>query len=344
MAPEEIAAHRPLDRAAGVLGDQEPAVFAGRETLLRLKPERQAERDKGAVDREAALRGQDDALRADGPLAGDLAEKHKGRVIAAERRAFFRMFRHPAADIRHCHLLARQLAAVEQQAADRDIGLAVAAVIADARDLAIGQLNAARALDLEKEGGDRVVDPEELEPLPVQGAVLDLGAGKARRIGRAAIKRGAKGPAGATRAIKADLEITGKEALGRAVVAGEPGHKACFEELPGRLVVARRQLLGGGAERAPVGGTAEIAALGARIERRGLGTRCERAAGFQKGRDRGGDRIILPADEVVVASRRQRQARAGFLLQQIIGQRAGDQRQREQDNKKNPGAAARPPA
>src|SRR5205823_12826047 len=66
--------------------------------------------------------------------------------------------------------------------------------------------------------------------------------------------------------------------------------------------------------------------------------------GFQKGRDRGGDRIILPADEVAIASRRQRQTRAGFLLQQIIGQRAGDQRQREQDNKKNPGGAARPPA
>src|SRR5437763_13047805 len=226
VAPEEIAAHRSLDRAAGILGDQEPAVSAGRETLLRFEPERQAERDKGAVDREAALRGQDDPLRAHRAIAGDLAEEHKGRVVAAERRAFFRMFRHPAADIRHCHLLAWQLAAVKQQAADRDIGLAVAAVIADARDLAIVQLHAAGALDLEKEGGDRVVDPEELEPLPVQAAVLDLGAGKARRIGRAAIKRRAISAARLPRAIEADLEITGKEPLGRAIVAGEPGHKA----------------------------------------------------------------------------------------------------------------------
>jgi len=44
----------PYDRAAGILGDHEAAVFVLREAFLRLQPNRHAERDEGAVDREAA--------------------------------------------------------------------------------------------------------------------------------------------------------------------------------------------------------------------------------------------------------------------------------------------------
>src|SRR5690348_15996214 len=49
VAPEQIAADRPLDRTAGILGDDQPVDGVRFEALLRFEPDRQAERDKAAV-------------------------------------------------------------------------------------------------------------------------------------------------------------------------------------------------------------------------------------------------------------------------------------------------------
>jgi hypothetical protein len=54
--------------------------------------------------------------------------------------------------------------------------LAVLAVIADTDNPSIPQTNPPGALDLQKEGIDRIIDPEELKAPPGQRAILDLRA------------------------------------------------------------------------------------------------------------------------------------------------------------------------
>ena len=60
---------------------------------------------------------------------------------------------------------------------DRDIFAAVLIVIAEPHDSAVGQLEAARALDLKEEQVDRVGGPGKLEPAAGERSVLDLGTG-----------------------------------------------------------------------------------------------------------------------------------------------------------------------
>ena len=75
----------------------------------------------------------------------------------------------------------RRLARLEQaailhQLADSDIVAPVLAGIADPHDSAVGQAEAARALDLEEEEVDRVGRPGDFEAPAGERPVLDLGA------------------------------------------------------------------------------------------------------------------------------------------------------------------------
>ena len=162
------------------------------EPLVGFEPDRDAETDESAVDRKAPLRGQHDPFRADRTVAADLAEKYIRRVLPAQRSAGLRILLHPGADRGHRHLVARDHAAFDQQAPDRDIGMPVLPVIADPDGAAAAQPDPARALDLQKECVDRIVDPKQLETAAGERAILDLGARRARpraEIGRLAVDR-----------------------------------------------------------------------------------------------------------------------------------------------------------
>ena len=57
-APENIAAHRTLDRAPGVLrNDQAPHALGCGEPFIHFEPDRDAEPDEGPVDRDAPFGG-----------------------------------------------------------------------------------------------------------------------------------------------------------------------------------------------------------------------------------------------------------------------------------------------
>src|SRR4029077_8688856 len=238
------------------------------------------------------------------------------------------------------HLFARQYVALDQQAADRDIRLAVAAVITDPDDSAGRHPHPAGALDFQEERIDRIIDPEDFQALPVQGAILDLGPAEARGIRGAAVDRGLKRAATPTRAIQGDLEIAGEQAVAVAIVAGQHRHEGGLEKLPGRLVVNRRHLFGGGAERAPLPGRAEIAAFRAPVKRRGGGSGGGRGTGFEKGRDGCCDGILAPPEELIILRGREGQPRRRLRLQQKDGDRRGGERQRQAyDEEENaPGA------
>ena len=63
------------------------------EALLRFEPDRDAEREKARSTARLRSGRQYHPFRADRTVAGDLAKKHIGRVLAAQRRAVFRVRR-----------------------------------------------------------------------------------------------------------------------------------------------------------------------------------------------------------------------------------------------------------
>ena len=205
---------------------------------MRVEPDRDAEWNERAIDGEAASGAERHPLGTERALARDLAEEDIGRVLAPQRRALLRMRLHPSADSLHGQLLARNFAALEQQPADRHVGMAIAAVIADPNRAALLQPYLPRSLDLQKEGVDRVVNPGELKPLPGQRAILDLGPAETLSVRRPAVDRDLERAASLSRAVQRDLVIAGEEPLARAVVAGEQRHEIGLEEMPRRHVVA----------------------------------------------------------------------------------------------------------
>src|SRR5258708_4550878 len=81
-APVQIAPHRPPDRAAGILSDDQLSMHPGTVALLGIEPDRYTERDKAPIDSEAPPGCQHHLLRADRTVSGDLAEENIGRVFA----------------------------------------------------------------------------------------------------------------------------------------------------------------------------------------------------------------------------------------------------------------------
>src|SRR3546814_10297730 len=80
----------------------------------------------------------------------------------------------------HRGFLARDDALLDEGAADGIEGMAVGAGKAHPLHAAVGEDDAARALDMEEEGIHRVSRPGKLEPAPGEGPRLDLLAGQIR--------------------------------------------------------------------------------------------------------------------------------------------------------------------
>lgn len=67
----------------------------------------------------------------------------------------------PALDRLHRRVVARELAAIDQHAADRAVRVTVLVRVTDPHHAAVGQFDTARSLDLEERRVDRIGDPEQ---------------------------------------------------------------------------------------------------------------------------------------------------------------------------------------
>ena len=175
----EIGARRADDGRAGILRDRQAAERRRRlgalDRQVALDEERRAV-FVHAVDGDGAARRQRHALRADRLAVvgepGD-AEEHVGAVDGAHLRGFLGMRDHPRADALARYLLARHEIALDQRALDRVVGIAVVRIVADAQRRAVLEDHARRALDLDRDQVERILDPADLELLPVERAGLD---------------------------------------------------------------------------------------------------------------------------------------------------------------------------
>src|SRR3979411_1747964 len=80
---------------------------------------------------------------------------------------------HPRADALPRYLLARHQIALDQRALDRAVGIAVVRIVADAQRRAVLEDHACRALDLDRDQVERILDPADLELLAVERPGLD---------------------------------------------------------------------------------------------------------------------------------------------------------------------------
>src|SRR4030081_2963473 len=129
-----------------------------------------------AVDGNGAAGRQRHALRAD-RLAlvcepGD-AEEHVGAVGGAPLCGFVRIRGPPAANALPRYLLARHEIALGEHALDRAVGITVVRIVADAQRRAVLEDHARRALDLDRDQVERILDPADLELLAVERTGLD---------------------------------------------------------------------------------------------------------------------------------------------------------------------------
>src|SRR3546814_4410982 len=87
--------------------------------------------------------------------AGQFAKEDPAWILVHHRRAARRVGAQIVEDALHRRLAGLEFAAVEQQLADADIIAAVLAVVTDTQDRHVGQAQASRTLDLQKEKLDR---------------------------------------------------------------------------------------------------------------------------------------------------------------------------------------------
>jgi hypothetical protein len=92
---------------------------------------------------------------------GLFAEEDVARVGVQQFAEARRIGARPLLDALHRGLVEAHFAALDEQFADRLIGVAVLVGEGQARHAAVGQADAPRALDLQKEEFNRVVDPEQ---------------------------------------------------------------------------------------------------------------------------------------------------------------------------------------
>jgi len=131
------------------------------------------------VDGQAAARGQlrvHGAQRAFAFRALELAEEYVGGVLRHDVLAPLGIGLQPLLERAHRHLVGGEQAFLDQIAANRAVGVAVLAVVVDADDAAVRQLDAARSLHLQEEQLDRIGQIDELEIAALQRPLLDLGA------------------------------------------------------------------------------------------------------------------------------------------------------------------------
>ena len=178
----DVGARCADDGGAGVLPDHQAAEFRLRhlagDRQVGLDPEHRAIGMQVPVDRDRSAGRELHALRSDRLLMigkpGD-AEEHEGLVHPPQRAPAVRLRQHPLADAVHRHLFFGHLAALDQDAADRQVGVTVVGVIVDAQHGAVFQPHARRSLDVDEERFDRILEPADLQLAPVERAVLDLG-------------------------------------------------------------------------------------------------------------------------------------------------------------------------
>src|SRR5262249_33053699 len=100
-------------------------------------------------------------------------------------------------------------------------------------DAPIPQADLSRALDLQKESIDRIIDPQELQAPPDECAIFDLGARivKTRTEVRGpAVDRSLIAPPTTQRPVQLDLVIPGEEPSSLAVVGDSEWDKEVFEK------------------------------------------------------------------------------------------------------------------
>src|SRR5262245_30149828 len=226
-----------------------------------------------AVDGNGPARRQRHPLRADRfalvRQPGD-AEEHVGAVGGANASGFVRMRGHPVAHALRRYLLARNEIALDERARDRAEGITVVRIVADAQRRAVLEDHAPGALDLDAEQVERILEPADLELLPVERAGLDGAAVVVRHqlvvfvaatdpralvrkceraglvavgdeVARPPIERDGEFGAGKARARDDRLEIAGQESGGLAKPRDTDGLKILFEEDAGGIRILRPQ-------------------------------------------------------------------------------------------------------
>ncbi len=167
-AGEQVGAHSARDGRAHILREHQPVerLRRGRAAVVRLRggqPHRQAQRDGALVHRDAAhgreghAQGTDGAALRVGVERG--VEKHHARVGGQHFGHFSRVHLRPGADDGHGDRAVHP-PGVEQPAADRFVGPAVGAGVAQPQGLAAGQTHEAGALYLQEQGVHRAVEPD----------------------------------------------------------------------------------------------------------------------------------------------------------------------------------------
>ena len=153
-------------------------------------------------------------------------------------------------------IIGLEIAMLDQDLTDGDVGLVVLAVVTHAQGLAVGQQDAAGTLDLQHEGINRVGKIGGDWRLAVERAVID---GLARQVGE-----GGGGGFGVERHGVAAAVIFGAGIL-RLEIASDEGWagngidgEICLEKLLGGCVAAGRDSFGGGAGGLPKAGLAGI--------------------------------------------------------------------------------------
>ncbi|CCD96483.1 hypothetical protein BRAO375_600055 [Bradyrhizobium sp. ORS 375] len=232
--------------------------------------ERRAVDVQRLVDRDRAARRQRNALRPDSLVLLrqlHLAEEDVGAVHPAQLVGAFRILLHPVADALHRHLLARNDAALDQDATDRRVGMAVVGIVVDAHRRAVIETDPRGALDLREQQIRLIPQPRDLEATALDGAVLDLRAvvvghelapsdlaidrtlvGQARRVlletaheqvGRTAIDRNVVDLVLGARALDHRLVVAGDEAVGIAELGDLQRLEISLEERARRGAVGR---------------------------------------------------------------------------------------------------------
>ena len=256
------------------------------------------------VDGNGAARCQRHALRAD-RLAlvrqpGN-AEERIGAVGGTHLRGFLRIRGHPGADALSRHLLARHEIALDEYALDRAVVIAVVRIVADAHRRAVLEDHAPRAFDLDREQVERILEPADLELLPVERAGLDGAAVVVRhelvvpgaaadphalvrkcggaglvagrdQVARPPVERDRELGVGKARARNNRLEIAGQKSHGLAQTRDADGLKILLEESAGGMRILRLQGDGLAAD-VPQGAMDRSAIVGARYFAQGPAAR-----------------------------------------------------------------------
>ena len=193
---------------------------------------------QAAAGRELRVHG---AQRAFAFRALQLAEEYVGGVLRHDVLAPLGIGLQPLLEGTHRHLVGGEQAFLDQIAANRAVGVAVLAVVVDADDAAVRQLDAARSLHLQEEQLDRIGQIDELEIAALQRPLLDLGAGGVGLGALVGLARVAEPRAGSS-ALRLVDEV--HEIGGALVDRGLEYTLRGTRALQQRLVVAREQAAG----------------------------------------------------------------------------------------------------